>query len=116
MVKYWHMNKNIYIGILTGLALGATVTSPSFAAVSCYGPLDQDPKALGEILPCFLEQIWSFFQMIFVAAALIMGMFLVYKTFTNRENPKVLEELPIKWGYLVIFTLLAFGAGGTILN
>lgn len=116
MVKYLHMNKNLILGISYGFLLSFIVTRPAFAAVSCYGTLDGDPPKLGVFLPCFLEQTWKFIQKIMVAIALIMGMFLVYKTFTNRENPKALEEIPMRWMYMIVFIFLAFGAGGTLLN
>jgi|688.fasta_scaffold00063_2 hypothetical protein len=118
MVKYCNMNKNIILGLLYGSVLSLLFSQPALAATNpgCYGSLAGDAPSLGKFLPCFLEQIWKFFQKIFVAVALIMGMLLVYKTFTNRENSKVLEELPSKWMYLIIFVFLAFGAGGTILN
>lgn len=110
------MNKNLILGVSYGLMFSLILTQPVFAA-DCYGSLTSDnPPTLGKFLPCFLEQTWGFMQKIFVAAAIILGMFLIYKTFTNRDNPKVLEELPSRWGYLILFALLAFGAGGTVLN
>ena len=110
------MNKNIILGITYGLILTFVFTNPAFAAANCYGSLSAEPKTLGEIIPCVLNQSWQFMKKIFVAMALILTMYLIFVTVKNRENSKALEELPSKWMYLIIFALLAFGAGGTILN
>lgn len=116
MVKYQNMKKNALIGITLGLLIGLLLVNPELAFAQPAYNLNGEPPKLGEYLPLFLKGLWKFFQKIFIALALIMGMYLVFKTFTNRENSKALEELPSKWMYMVVFLFLAFGAGGTILN
>lgn len=111
------MNKNAILGISYGLIFAFIFANPAFAAATCYGSLSaNEPKTLGEFLPCFLNQTWRFMKKIFIAAALILTMYMIYVTAKNRDNPKALEELPTKWAYVIIFALLAFGAGGTALN
>lgn len=110
------MNKNALTGITLGLLLGLAFSHPVLSIAAGGYDLNGEPPKLGDFMPWFLKNLWSFFQKIFIAVALIMGMYLVFKTFTNRENSKYLEELPSKWMYMVVFVFLAFGAGGTILN
>jgi hypothetical protein len=116
MVKYQHMNKNALIGTTLGLTLGLILSTPELVFAQPVYDLNGEPPKLGAYLPELLKNIWKFFQRIFVAISLIMGMYLAFQTFTNRENSKALEEMPSKWMYMVAFVFLAFGAGGTILN
>lgn len=63
-----------------------------------------------------IPNIWTFMQRIFVAVAIILTMYLIYKTVTSRDNPEELKSLPLKWMYLFIMLFLAIGLGGSLLN
>ncbi len=110
--------KKLIVTLGTYLTLFTIALEKANAAANCYGSiaLNATPKPLGESMICVLENVWGFMSKIFVAIAIILAMLLVYKTVTNRENEKELAELPQKWMYLIIFILLAFGAGGTVLD
>jgi hypothetical protein len=98
-----------------------TLTVNKAYAAACYGSLGGvvdgvAPTPFGAGLKCVLENVWGFMSKIFVAIAIIMTMFLIFKTVTSRENEKELAEIPKKWMYMIIFVLLSFGAGGTVLD
>lgn len=96
-------------------------------AENCFSaiPWDLDPSSkqyngeyydLGDYLACAIPNIFGYIQMIFVAAAIIIVMHLIYKTATNRDNTSVLEELQKQWPYTIILAIVAIGGAGTILN
>jgi len=71
---------------------------------------------LGDYLLCAIPRLWGYAQIIFVAASLILFMYLVYRTVTNRENSTVLEELSKQWPYVILLAIVSIGGAGTILN
>ncbi len=76
------------------------------------------PPSLGCYIECVLPTVWTMVTYIFAAIAIILVIVLIYKTVTayGSGNAQSLQELPMKWAYVLILALLAIGVGGTILN
>lgn len=114
--------KKIYTTLsLAFFTLSSLFTPGSAIAAStkCYDITGTDtsvPSTLGGYIECAIPKVWGAFQLVIVAIAILMVMFLIYKTVTNMNNPKELETLPRRWMYVIILGFLAIGAGGTILN
>jgi hypothetical protein len=88
------------------------------ATDSFWDPSSSDGSYLdlGDYLLCAIPRLWGYAQIIFVAVAIILVMYLIYQTATNRENSSVLEELTKRWPYVILLAIVAIGGGGTILN
>lgn len=94
------------------LTHGVLVES-SYAATPCID-LDIAPD-LGDYLDCAIPRIFSAFRTILVAIAIIFTLLLTYRMLTNTTNSKIMEEIPTRWLYLLIFVVLIVG-GGSALN
>lgn len=103
--------------MITGISfLGMFIfATPALAQQQCYD-WTGEPPALVTYLECVLPRVWGIVQTIFVTIAVILAMYLIFKTVTSRDNPDELAQLPSKWMYLIVLVLLAVGAGGTFLN
>ncbi len=71
---------------------------------------------VGSYINCAVPKAWTTFQIILVAVAIIISMFLIYKTAMNRENSSVLEELAHQWPYTLLLAFVVIGGGGFLLN
>lgn len=74
------------------------------------------PPELGPYISCVAGQIFGAVQMIFVAMAVILVLYLIFRTITQRDNQQAMQEIPKHWLYVIILAFLAIGAGGTMLN
>lgn len=97
------------------------MAQPTDCLTAAGAPFDYEASSgqyldLGDYLLCAVPRLWGYAQIFFVAATLIIFMFLVYKTVTNRENSTVLEELAKQWPYVILLAIVAIGGAGTILN
>jgi hypothetical protein len=103
---------SIFLSLIFSVVIFGATASPAFA--QCYD--FNTPPTVGAYLLCAMPNLWGFFQTVFIAIAIIFTIFLIYKSVTSRENVKELETLPQRWMFLILFALLAFGAGGTLIN
>jgi hypothetical protein len=71
---------------------------------------------LGKYIECTIPSIWTSLQIIFIAAAIIIVLYLIYRTATNRDNSSVMEELMKQWPYVLLLAIVVIGGAGTILN
>ena len=108
------------ISILLGIVFlfnGPLSIHASAAAAPC---IDLNPPAggyidLGDYFTCALPRAFSVFRTILVAIAIIFTLLLIYRMLTNTTNSKIMEEIPTRWLYLLIFIVLIVG-GGSALN
>ncbi len=109
------------ISVLLGIIFlfsGPLSTHANAAAAPCI--TDIDPTAggyidLGDYFTCAIPRAFSVFRTILVAIAIIFTLLLTYKMLTNTTNSKIMEEIPTRWLYLLIFIVLIVG-GGSALN
>lgn len=98
--------------------VGGPVVSKAYAATAPCVDIDPPPGGyidLGDYFSCAIPRAFSVFKTILVAIAIIFTLLLTYKMLTNTTNSKVMEEIPTRWLYLLIFVFLIVG-GGTALN
>ena len=84
------------------------------ASAPCLTDWDSSPD-LGDYFTCAIPRAFSVFRTILVAVAIIFTLLLTYKMLTNTTNSKIMEEIPTRWLYLLIFIVLIVG-GGSALN
>ena len=89
---------------------------PDFGADVCYNW--NCPTSLGCYVDCSLGNIVNVAQLILVGVAIIMAIFLIYKTVKaiGSADSQQLQEIPQRWIYLFLLALIVIGAGGTMLN
>lgn len=92
------------------------VPTRAFAAECGYSLTGEPPEFAPYLFDCVIPSAWTFLSVMFIAIAVILAMFLLFKTIRSANNPKELELIPQRWMYLIIFALLAIGVGGTLLN
>lgn len=81
-----------------------------------FGPGLSAYYDLGEIIQCTVQGIWGVLQIIFIAMALILVSYLIFRVVTNRENSTVLQELSKQWMYVALLAVVAIGGAGTAIN
>ncbi|PIR42952.1 hypothetical protein CO058_00015 [candidate division WWE3 bacterium CG_4_9_14_0_2_um_filter_35_11] len=105
--------------VLSLFAVSGYIAPTAYAAAApCIVDWDPTPPAyvdLGDYLSCAIPRVFSAFRTILVAIAIIFTLLLTYKMLTNTSNSKVMEEIPTRWLYLMIFVILIVG-GGSALN
>lgn len=91
-----------------------TLVLPAHASACDYNwETLSDP--IGDYVGCVIGEAFKKVRAIVVAITIILTMFLIFKTVTSVGKPKILEELPQKWLYLILLVILVFG-GGAIIN
>ena len=104
-------------GLLVGiffLFTGPLSIQANAASAPCLTDWDSSPD-LGDYFTCAVPRAFSVFRTILVAIAIIFTLLLTYKMLTNTTNSKIMEEIPTRWLYLLIFIVLIVG-GGSALN
>lgn len=111
------MIKKLKIKILAIIILAQiTIPQKAYAALECYDISGDKPPKLGAYILCVLPGIWTFLQVIFIAAGLILLMYNVFQYLLNRTNSKFLETFNQKIVFLAAMFLLTAGFGATIIN
>lgn len=111
------MIKKHKIKILITIILSQIVIPQrAYAALECYDISAKNPPKLGAYVLCVLPGIWTFIQVIFVAAGIILLMYNVAQYLLNRTNAKFLETFNQKIIFLAAMFLLTAGFGGTLIN
>ena len=108
------------ISILLGIVIlfSWPLSTPAIATATPCVDLDPPPGGyidLGDYFNCAIPRAFSVFRTILVAIAIIFTLLLIYKMLTNTTNSKIMEEIPTRWLYLLIFIVLIVG-GGSALN
>lgn len=98
----------LFLGHLT------LVSNAHAAGTPCITDWESSPD-LGDYFTCAIPRAFSVFKTILVAIAIIFTLLLTYRMLTNTTNSKVMEEIPTRWLYLIIFLILIVG-GGSALN
>jgi hypothetical protein len=81
----------------------------------CYENWNE-PLIFGDYLSCMIKNLFGVAQIIFIALAIIIVMYLIYRVFTNRDNATVLEEIGKHWIYVALLVVVAIGGAGTFIN
>jgi hypothetical protein len=104
-----------FTSLIYSIFLFAHIT-PQKVFAQCYDY--ENATSVGAYLECMLPSLWTATSLAFAGIALILIIYLVFKTVTayGGANAQSLQEMPMKWAYLLLFVLLAIGVGGTIIN
>ena len=109
------LSASLLLGII--FLFSGPLSTQAIAATPCVG-LDPPPGGyidLGDYFTCAIPRAFSVFRTILVAIAIIFTLLLIYRMLTNTTNSKIMEEIPTRWLYLLIFIVLIVG-GGSALN
>lgn len=77
-----------------------------------------NPSMVGDYLQCAIPRFWCVFKRVLIALTILFTLILIVKTVIalGSANSQEIQQLPMRWVYLILLAFVAIGAVGAILN
>lgn len=77
-----------------------------------------NPSKVGDYLQCAIPRFWCVFKRVLIALTILFSLILIVKTVIalGSANSQEIQQLPMRWVYIILLAFVSIGAVGAILN